>query len=196
MVTINAPGVTWEGFCIQNVAGEGIEVLEPNVTVRGCAFYAMYSTAIQCNDTAERDTHHVVIEDCDIVWTSLRTFALGENEASGAIKFGNTGAGNVIRNVRLWLAGGEGFNIGKRTRATAAEPFVIEGCSLYDPNHTALYAVQAQHILFEGNVVVYHENVNPFTKAGTKAGGRPCVSKTRIARVRPSTAATCAFMAI
>jgi hypothetical protein len=129
MVTINAPGVVWEGFCIQNVAGEGIEVLEPNVTVRGCAFYAMYSTAIQCNDTAQRNTHHVTIEDCDIVWTSLRTFALGENEASGAIKFGNTGAGNVIRNVRLWLAGGEGFNIGKRTRATAAEPFVIEGCT-------------------------------------------------------------------
>ena len=170
MVTINAPGVTWEGFCIQNVAGEGMEVLEPNVTVRGCAFYCCYSTAIQCNDTAQRNTHHVTIEDCDIVWTSLRTFALGENEASGAIKFGNTGAGNVIRNVRLWLAGGEGFNIGKRTRATAAEPFVIEGCTLYDPNHTALYAVQAQHVLFEGNVVVYHENVNPFTKAGTKAG--------------------------
>ncbi|HMT21085.1 MAG TPA: hypothetical protein PKE20_07560, partial [Promineifilum sp.] len=148
MVTINAPGVTWEGFCIQNVAGEGIEVLEPNVTVRGCAFYAMYSTAIQCNDTAQRNTHHVTIEDCDIVWTSLRTFALGENEASGAIKFGNTGAGNRIRNVRLWLAGGEGFNIGKRTRATPAEPFVIEGCTLFDPNHTALYAVQAQHILF------------------------------------------------
>jgi hypothetical protein len=170
MVAIAAPGVTWEGFCIQNVAGEGIEVLEPNVTVKGCAFYAMYSTAIQCNDTAQRNTHHVTIDDCDIVWTSLRTFALGENEASGAIKFGNTGAGNVIRNVRLWLAGGEGFNIGKRTRATEAEPFVVEGCTLHDPNHTALYAVQAEHVLFRGNKVVYHENVNPFSKAGKKAG--------------------------
>ena len=41
MVTIDAPGVVWEGFCIQNVAGEGVTVLEPNVTVRGCAFYCL-----------------------------------------------------------------------------------------------------------------------------------------------------------
>ena len=170
MVTIDAPGVVWEGFCIQNVAGEGVTVLEPNVTVRGCAFYCLYGTAVQCNDTAQRNTHHVTVEDCDIVWTSLRTFALGETEASGAIKFGNTGAGNRISNVRLWLAGGEGVNIGKRTKATAADPFVVEGCTLHDTNHTSLYAVQAEHVTFSGNVVVFHENVNPFTKAGRKAG--------------------------
>ena len=170
MVTINAPGVIWEGFCIQNVAGEGVEILEPDVTVRGCAFYCCYSTAIQSNDTAGRNVSDVLIEDCDIVWTSLRTFALGEKEASGAIKTGNTAGRFIIRNVRLWLACGEGFNVGKRTRATRERPFIVEGCTLYDPNHTALYAVQAQNVVFRDNVVVYHENVNPFSKAGTKAG--------------------------
>ncbi len=170
MVLINAEGVTWQDFCIQNVSGEGIEILEPNVTVRGCAFYCCYSTAVQCNDTAERDTHHILVEDCDIVWTSLRTFALGETEASGAIKFGNTNEGNAIRNCRLWLAGGEGLNIGKRTKATTAEPFIVEGCTLMDANHTSLYAVQAENVVFRGNVVVYHENVNPYSKAGRKAG--------------------------
>ena len=194
MVTINAPGVVWEGFCIQNVAGEGVEVLEPNVTIRGCAFYAMYSTAVQCNDTAERNTHHVTVEDCDIVWTSLRTFALGENEASGAIKFGNTGAGNRISNCRLWLACGEGFNIGKRTKATENEPFVVEDCTLYDTNHTSLYAVQAQHVTFSGNVVVFHENVNPFTKAGRKAGAAALRIKDENSQTAPTNSRNIQFI--
>ena len=162
IVSISGDGVAFEGFVIQNVAGDGIAIGGNNVTVRGNEVFFTYAMGITSNPTSGAGITGLLIENNVVRYASIMIFDPNRKQyypggdkqvVVGSIKVGNNGAGAVIRNNEVAYGFGEGINIGKYNYATAANPFIVEGNFVHDCNHTGIYVNGSYHVIIRNNTV-------------------------------------------
>lgn len=161
MVVLNSDGVTFDGFVVQNIAGRGAIMRGKNQTVQNNKFYWIYSQAIMTNEpqaSEENKPRNLNILNNTILFPTVQNLdrlfnPSGEPDSTtSAIKIGNCRGPIRIAGNYAAFSYGEGFDIGKGCKGTAAEPIIVENNTIHDTNHVKFYAVHPRYVHFRNNI--------------------------------------------
>lgn len=153
MVGISAANVTLRGVRVQHVGGEGIGVNPGghNARVTGCDVYMTYGNGLIVGGEPKKTrVGGVLVEGCDIGYTSQGAYAVGAGTSVGCAMILRDCEDVVVRGCTVHHTLKEGINVGRgglRTR--------VEGCTVHTTNHVAIYINRTVDAAIVGNLV-YH----------------------------------------
>ena len=206
--SIEATGVTVDGFVIECVPGEGIEhVGGDHVTIKNNALYWTSGAINSISPAGNFGSESLFHEDVTIL--NNTTFFAGtcvlspawvcQNQgdssdphgarpdpAVGAIRMGSMHGPGLIKGNVLGFFLGEGFDIGKRCYGTAENPVIVEGNRIFNGRHGYGYVLHGRHVHVRGNVS-YSTGGNPLYAFSPETGGNAyMVRDERQPRLPPS----------
>ena len=160
LISLNAAGVTLDGFIVQNVAGEAISLGASNTTVENCDTFFTFGTGIISNPGGN-SVSGLTIQNNRVRFASMmifepnrRGYVPGQVQVVvGSIKVGNNNGDTIISGNEVAYGFGEGINVGKDNNATASAPIIVEDNIVHDCNHSHIYINGSRFVHVRRNIV-------------------------------------------
>lgn len=167
LISIQAEGVTVEGFTVRNAGGCGITSVASRGKIRSNRIDHCYVSAIKvAPDTL---VEGVVVENNICTRAGMQSFDAsatgGKDPGGGVIKVGRTRNG-VIRGNVCGLSYGEGINLGKGNLG-----IICENNEVFLVSHKHIYVNRSQDVIVRNNVVWYTPGFKEIDDDGDAPGG-------------------------
>jgi len=153
MVRLAAPGVTVDGFRVQNVAGRGIVAGEDDCVVRRCTVDFCYGGGLMAGGPAGSQKRNITIEGNTFTRLAMCIFdpeRAGVAEAvPGSVNLLEL-ADSTFRANTIAYGYGEGLNIGR-----GSDRILAEGNVIHTLHHLCLYFNRTIGSVARGNVLLH-----------------------------------------
>lgn len=178
-ISMNATGVTINGFVVQNIQNDGIVIGASGATIKNTTVFFTYANGILSNNVPG-GCSDVLIEDVQVFMASIRFLAgptgggpQGDagKQGSALMLLGDMRSPLTVRRFTGGYGFGEGLDIDKGSIGTEQSPLLFEDITLYDTNHTTLYFNRTRWVILR-NFVCYYTDVGN-TIHGGAGGSKP-----------------------